>query len=244
MKAVSSHVRAGALALPDARPTSLRVTVGTRFDLTGSLPVTYRQMHRAWRQYRRMARTGPPVELDAAATLARFARHGVLDAPVFVPRRRNRARALVLVDVHGSMVPFRHLTRALIRAAEHAGLARVDVRYFHDAPGGAVFLDDRLQDAQPLGDASAPFVDSGIMILSDAGAARRGHDPERVAVTATAIEQLRRVTPAIAWLNPVPAGRWPGTTAAAIRDRTEVAMFGFDRRGVQSVVDTMRGQVR
>jgi uncharacterized protein len=212
------------------------------FDLTGSLPVTHRQMSRAWRSYRRMGRQGAPTEFDVEATLQRLHREGVLVEPVLVPPRTNRARALILEDVGGSMIPFGYLTRALVHAARHAGLARVEVRYFHDVPVEVVFADSARLDPLALEEVAAPYVDAGVLIYSDAGAARGALDEVRVERTERLLELLRRYTPAIAWLNPVPRERWAGSTAQAIRERCFVPMFPLDRSGLQAAVDVMRGR--
>lgn len=211
------------------------------FDLQGTLPVSRRQMSRAWRFYRRMGRRGAPVEVDAEATVRRIYRDGVLAKPVLVPRRTNQAQALILEDTGGSMVPFRHVTAELVEAARHAGLGRVEVRYFHDVPVDVVFRDPSLMAPVMLNDAAAPFADAGILVYSDAGAARGGMDRERVRRTARLLETLWRATPNMAWLNPVPEERWRGTTAEAIRGETGVPMFPLDLRGLQSAVNHMRG---
>ncbi|HEX2208947.1 MAG TPA: VWA domain-containing protein [Longimicrobium sp.] len=209
------------------------------FDLEGSLPVTRRQMSRAWRFYRRMGRRGVPVEVDAEATIRRIYRDGVLAAPVLVPRRTNQARALILEDTGGSMVPFRYVSEELIHAARHAGLARVDVFHFHDVAVDVVFRDSALRAPVTLEDAVGRFAEAGVLIYSDAGAARGGRDAERVRRTAAMLNVLSRATQNVAWLNPVPEARWRRTTAEMIAFR--VPMFPLDREGLQKAVDHMRG---
>ncbi|HEU4560022.1 MAG TPA: hypothetical protein VFS20_19385 [Longimicrobium sp.] len=233
------EVEAEAPAAPRVVLADLSVT--SPFDLEGTLPVTRRQMSRAWRFYRRMGRRGVPVEVDAEATVRRLYRDGVLAEPVLVPRRTNQARALILEDVGGSMLPFRYVSAELIDAARHAGLARVEVRYFHDVPVDVVFRDPALLAPVALEDAAARYVDAGVLVYSDAGAARGGMDPERVRRTQALLDVLWRTTPNVAWLNPVPAERWRGTTAGEIRARTGVSMFALDRAGLEGAVDQMRG---
>lgn len=233
---------AGLAAVPDVPVPRLPAIL--RFDMEPEPPVTYRQMSRAWRFYRRMGRRGVPVEVDAEATIARLYHDGVLAAPVLVPRRTNQARTLILEDTGGSMVPFRYATAALMEAAQHAGLARVDLRYFHDVPVDVVFHDRALLMPVALEDTVAPFTDAGILVYSDAGAARGGMDAVRVERTARLLEVLRRVTPAVAWLNPVPRHRWAGTTAERIRGECGVPMFALDRDGLLAAVDELRGRAR
>jgi hypothetical protein len=214
-----------------------------RFDFIGSLPVTVRQISQAWRRYRRMGRSGQRIEYDADATIARLYRDGILLEPVLVPRRTNQARLLILEDIGGSMTPFRYVTASVVEGARHAGLARIDARYFHNVPRDVVFGDRDQRVPLPLDEAAAPFASGAILIYSDAGAARGGHDGRRVSQTAELLAALRRYTDSIAWLNPVPSERWPGTTAEAICDlEGSVPMFPLDRAGLTDAVDVLRGQ--
>ena len=99
-------------------------------------PLTEREVAQAWRRLRRPLRTGPAVEIDVAATVERRSRHGVATPPVLVPRRRNTAKLLLLIDRYGSMTPFHGYVGHVVRAIRNAG--RIDnVRevYFHDLPG-------------------------------------------------------------------------------------------------------------
>ena len=98
-------------------------------------PVTHREIGQAWRRLRRPIRSGPPVELDVDATVQRRSRIGVATPPVIVPRRRNVARLLLLIDRQGSMAPYHpfieHVTSSILDAG---WLERVDIYYFHDVP--------------------------------------------------------------------------------------------------------------
>jgi uncharacterized protein len=214
-----------------------------RFDFIGSLPVTARQISQAWRRYRRMGRSGQRIEYDADATVARLYRDGILLEPVLVPQRTNQARLLILEDVGGSMTPFRYVTSSVVEGAGHVGLARVDVRYFHNVPRDAVFRDRDQRVLVPIDEAAAPFAGGAILIYSDAGAARGGRDNGRVGQTAQMLAALRRHTTSIAWLNPVPRERWPGTTAEAICDLEGfVPMYPLDRAGLTDAVNVLRGR--
>jgi uncharacterized protein len=219
-----------------------RRTGETRFDLIGELPVSRRYLKRAWRYVRRMQRIGPAVELDIEATATRRYREGVLVAPVLVPRRRNLASVLILVDEGGSMTPFRQATAAVIESARQSGFARIDVGYFHDVIGGCVYRDPGLRSALAMADALRPFGSGGVLILSDAGAARRHCDEARAEKSRAFLTAMRPMSPRIAWLNPVPATRWPTTTAELIRRSTNVPMFPLDRAGLDAAMDVLRGR--
>lgn len=120
-------------------------------------PVGHREIVQALRRLRRPIRSGPATELDIDATVARRCRIGIASPAVLVPRRRNEARLLVLVDRQGSMTPFHPFIEEFCAALQQA--ARFDsatVYYFHDVPAegadGAVL--DAVEDrAFPVLDA-------------------------------------------------------------------------------------------
>jgi hypothetical protein len=217
-------------------------SAGRDIDWAGSLPVTRRQMKRAWQYYRRMARAGPPVEIDLERTLQRVEREGVLVQPVLRPRRVNHARLLILADEGGSMAPFRGVIAPLLSSARTVGFARTGVYYFHDIPESTVFARPWLGDSVALAEACHAFLGAGILIVSDAGAARGNRDPARVSRTMAALDCLRSFSPHVAWLNPMPQFRWARSSAAEIRQQGRVAMFPLDRAGLDRAVDVLRGR--
>ena len=98
-------------------------------------PVSFRAVAQAWRRLRWPVREGPATELDVDATVQRRSDLGVVSPPVLRPRRRNRAKLLLLVDRQGSMTPFHSYVDEVCRAIRQAGrLRQVGVFYFHDTP--------------------------------------------------------------------------------------------------------------
>jgi uncharacterized protein len=227
------------VAMPVARSTW---HMNPHLDFVGSLPVTKRQMKRAWRYYRRMRRTGPAVELDVEATIEEIYRRGIFLKPVMIPRRLNQARMLVLMDEQGSMVPFRRVTQALLESATQSGLARASVFFFHDVPGRHLFHDPWLSRPEVVERVLGTFIDSGVLIISDGGAARGRVDPNRFTQTKEFIQKVRWYTPNVAWLNPTPTERWPGTTAENIREQCTIPMFELDRAGLDAAVGVLKGK--
>lgn len=211
-------------------------------DLTGTLPVTRRQVKNAWRYFRRMRRTGTPTELDVAATVERTYRQGSFLRPVLIPRRVNLARLLILADEGGSMIPFRRVTEPLLETAQHSGLALVSTFFFHDVVGRKVFRDPLLSEPVQFREAVEAFDGAGALVVSDAGAARGLFDARRVKASARFVSELRQLTPNIAWINPVPRERWAGTTAEAVRRECAVPMFPLDRGGIYAAVERLRGR--
>jgi uncharacterized protein len=220
-----------------------RRELNPNLDFVGELPVTRRQMKRAWSYYRRMRRVGAPVEVDPGATIEQTYRLGVFFGPVMISRRKNMARMLILKDERGSMTPFRRVTVPLLESAQQGGLAAVSVAYFHDVPGEVLFRDPALNKPVKLQEIIEPFVAAGVLIISDGGAARGVYDKRRVEQTVQFLHKLLdRWTPNVAWLNPTPPERWPGTSADAIRQAGGVQMFTLSRRGLDSAVDVLRGR--
>jgi uncharacterized protein with von Willebrand factor type A (vWA) domain len=112
-------------------------------------PVGGREVAQALRRLRRPLRFGPPIELDVHATIARSASAGICLPPVLVPARRNTSRLLLLIDVEGSMAPYRPLVQLFCESVLEGGwLQRVDFLYFHDLPVDGV-SDPLLADLDP-----------------------------------------------------------------------------------------------
>ncbi len=211
------------------------------FDLAGVPRVPPRAMHRAWRRLRNMQRTGPATDLDVSATALQLARNGVLTAPVLLPRRCNRSGVVVLLDEGGSMVPFRRLVSALLHAVRHSGLARADVFSFHDVPGETLFREGGWSGPVALDAVLQGLGDSGLLVVSDAGAARGRFDQARLDQTTAFLDWARSCAARLAWLNPVPRLRWLRTTAGAIA-RLGVPMKPLDREGMESAIEVLRGR--
>ncbi len=91
------------------------------FVFVPQFPVTYREVAQAWRRLRQPVREGPSIELDVEATIGQRSRLGVVSEVVLVPRRRNTARLLLLVDRQGSMTPFHHFVDEVCAAIQEAG---------------------------------------------------------------------------------------------------------------------------
>jgi uncharacterized protein with von Willebrand factor type A (vWA) domain len=124
----------GIAGLP-ALPSPVETISDRRFVLTPQFPLTRREIAQAWRRLRRPVRSGPPTELDVDATIARRSSSGVATPLVLVPRRRNTARLLLLIDRQGSMAPYHGYTEHVRDAIQSAGrLERVSLFYFHNVP--------------------------------------------------------------------------------------------------------------
>lgn len=207
------------------------------------LPVTQRQMKQIWRYLRRMIREGQPTELDIEATVNQIGRQGTLLKAVIVPRRVNRTELLLLIDQDGSMVPFHSLSQRLAETAQRGGrLGQSSIYYFHNCPVEHLYHDLNHQYAELIHNILAQLHKERtvVLIFSDAGAARGGLNPERLAWTEAFLKQLKQCVHYVAWLNPMPQSRWSGTTAGEIAHL--VPMFEVSRRGLQDAIDVLRGR--
>ena len=220
-------------------------TVGGRSRyrlLTEYFPVTQRQMKQGWRHLRRPVREGPPEELDVQATIEKVGRDGILLEPVLLPRRTNRAEMILLVDQDGSMVPFHALSRQMVDTARRGGrLGRAGIYYFHDYPQDFLYQDPARLEAMELVRVLGAMTErTAVLILSDAGAARGGFDPERVERTREFLYELRQRVRHYAWLNPMPHHRWADTTAGRIAHL--VPMFEMNRHGLDAAISALQGR--
>lgn len=220
--------------LPDDRPSNL----GLEF-----LPVTARQMKQSFRHLRQAVREGPKDELDIERTVEYIARKGILLEPVMRARRINRASLFLLLDQGGSMAPFHPLSRRLVDTAQRGSrLHQSQAYYFRNYPAEYIYSDPQLLSDTAVNELlnEVKKYRPGVLIFSDAGAARGFYNQERVNWTYYFLTRLRRVARQITWLNPMPANRWTNTTAAAIE--SFVPMFPFDHQGLHLAVGVLRGQ--
>ncbi len=228
-----SGYRLGSPGRPDIRRP--------RYRMTPKPQVRMRQAARVFHRYARPLRIGRTRTIDVRATVDRICQTGILDRPVFCTRRVNLARLLILVDNGGSMVPFGISVTPLLDAlTRHARIPHIRVRYFHDCPTGRVYQTPGPGKPEPFENALAlPSAGLGVLIISDAGAARGDYDGDRVEETGRSLFLIRNRTPRMAWINPVRPDRWPGTTAMEIARM--IPMFPLTRPGLEACVNTLRG---
>jgi uncharacterized protein with von Willebrand factor type A (vWA) domain len=213
-----------------------------RAEMTIRWPLSRRVMAYAWQYLRRTRAGGAATVIDLESTIADIARKGYFVSPVYRRPLRHHARLLLLVDRRGSMVPFHSLTRDLIETAQQAPtIEQAETLYFHDVATEILYTDPLLND--PVGSEQG-LTDCGsetaVLIVSDAGAARGSLNADRVLATLEMLTALRRHTPLVAWLNPMPPPRWAETSAQLISHM--VSMFPLDANGLIDAVKSVRGK--
>jgi hypothetical protein len=208
-------------------------------------PLSRRAMVYAWRYLRRPVKEGPRDVLNVTATVEQTARQGFFLHPVYDRRQWNDAHLVLLIDQGGSMVPFHRFTRDLRETAcdeEESRIRKVEVAYFQNVPPPQVFRDPYLTQPVLLKTLFAGFTaDTGVLLVSDAGAARGYRRPERIRATAEFLVRLKQHTRRLAWLNPMPQARWASTSAQFIARLAP--MFQMDRAGFGHAIDVLQGQL-
>jgi len=233
LDAVSQPVRAPFTPVELERPSELR----------SYWPVTRRFMSYSWRYLRRTVEAGPAEQLDVEATVQQVAQQGFYLEPVLRQGDQNRAQLLLLIDQNGSMMPLHPFSRAVAETALYnSGLppGQVSVYYFQNVPADDVYYDVFLTQPVELNAVLAACdADTSVVVVSDAGAARGYRRLERIRATVRFLAHLRRTTQRCAWLNPMPAERWIGSSAEMIANL--VPMFQMDQDGLSHAIDVVRG---
>lgn len=219
------------------KPTSIQVT----YNLIPRLPISQRDMTVSWRHMRRLQREGIPEDLDVKGTINDICKVGFFRRPVLQPRRRNQVKLVLLIDREGSMSPFNPLMKAFLESIEKGGVSgKISAYYFHDCPEVYLYKNPNFTAPLLIEDILLEQArDNSVLIVSDAGAARRTYDGQRLKQTKAFIKQLRQYTYLYAWLNPVPQPRWRTTTAEDIAKF--VPMYSLEREGLNDSIKILLG---
>jgi uncharacterized protein with von Willebrand factor type A (vWA) domain len=212
-----------------------------RYNLIPRLPITRREMTEIWRNLRVLKREGVPEDLDVEATINQICKVGFFLRPVLQPRRQNQVKLVLLIDRQGSMTPFNLLIEALQESIEKGGLLQqTSIYYFNNCPRSYLYTQPNLSKPYPLDEIFSQAVqNNSVVIISDAGAARRTYDSERLGQTKRFIRQLSGYTYRYGWLNPVPQSQWKITTAEDIAQF--VPMYPLNREGLNDLVKILLG---
>ena len=205
--------------------------------------VARRVLATLWRRFRALQRVGEKTEIDIDATIAKRSRQGVLAAPVMRARRRNRARLLILADVSTSMAPWRPFLDLLESSLTLGRLQQAAIYYFSNTPRRLVFGRSDLTRPERLEALFDRYRGAGLLVISDAGAARGWASPRRAGDTLAfiAIARAAMAASAVVWINPMPRERWRGTTAALVAQRREAVFLPLDGASLMRAIDVLRG---
>ena len=227
--------------MPAPRIENKKLVFRRRYNLVPHLPISRREMTEVWRSLRRLQRSGIPQDLDVEATISDISKCGFFSRPVFKPRRRNQVKLVLLIDQEGSMSPFQLLIKVLIESIQKGGLlSSTTIYYFHNCPEIYLFTKPNLTNPIPAEEIlSEKAQNNSVLIVSDAGAARRTYNRTRLKNTQSFLKLLMEYTYLYAWLNPVPKTQWRATTSEDIAKI--VPMYPVEREGLNDAVKILLG---
>lgn len=231
-----------ALAVADARRFQ-----GFRKDVV----LDTRQIAAALRRLRRLSREDGKLELDLDATIDATARNCGDIEVVLSPERHSQVRALLLLDVGGSMDPHAHLVSRLFSAAHQGGgFKELRSYYFHNCVYGRVYEDAQFRkpvatqsllrelDAKwtviLVGDA---YMHPGELMMTSGDWWSSSRGPSGLSWLAKLADRFPRSV----WLNPEQPSLWRSGTIAEIA--RVFPMFQLTLAGLDDMVKFLRRPV-
>jgi len=213
-------------------------------------PIDNRKLYQSFKQYPTYRNFLLTSEVDIEATINRTLEYGFFNEIVFRKHKVSLSHLLLLVDNRGSMVAFEPLVDAIdaglknvFRASKAPTSKNLMTLYFNNMPDGVYYENKMHTTAVDFNKILGTLKNkpAGIIIISDAGAARMSYNIRRVTKTNSLIKKLKGYTKNIAWLNPLSEERWQNTSAEGIA--AAVAMFVANEKGIKSAVDFLKGSV-
>ena len=203
-------------------------------------PFLERQTRHSWLRLRQPLRRGKTKEIDITATVQKIGRDSICFEPEYKLQRLNQTQLIFLEDREGSMIPFRPIIDRLFDTVEPKQFTAVNRYYFRNCPHDFVYLQPKGTEILTLERLPLARQHTVLVIISDAGAARGGFNPQRVAMTQTLFKKLQPEVKALFWLNPIPSIRWKGTTAAEICKLLDGRMFELPQGGIQAAITKVK----
>jgi uncharacterized protein with von Willebrand factor type A (vWA) domain len=228
--------------IPIADDPSVRAD-GENYVLSPQTLFSERQLVVAWRRLRVLTRQGNTRELDIHATIDEKCRTGVLRGVTLRPSRQNISNLLILADVSPSMAPWRPFLGTVQNSLSLGNLCAWQMYFFSNYPRDRLFDSPALEARVRLDDIiEGNRQGAPLLILGDAGAARGGYNPRRVARTAEFVARVSGKFKPVVWLNPMPRLRWHGTSAEALTELPALSVFPLDRDSLIRAIDVLRGE--
>jgi uncharacterized protein len=182
------------------------------------LPLNLEDIVTAWRSLRPLVRQGTAMEFDFDQTLKRIEKDGFWADIAMRPVVTRKAEFLLFVDDNTVMVPYRLALAPIIQAISTHRISRARIYRFTRYPTDLLYSWEKPSQAIPLEHVlSRCHRDyTFALIWSDAGAANRTYQQERIDATLTFLDKLLPLVRQFLWLNPLPPARWAQTSAQAI----------------------------
>lgn len=188
------------------------------------LPVSRREMVKAWQHFRTYEKGAPTNLVNIPETVKKIAREKLFTDAVYHFGKKNKKNTIIIfADRNGSMVPFHELTNRLIATAkQYGGHSELLTFYFQNFPLGYVYKKSNLtrpvKTVEALSTLSKSYTTA--VIISDAGFARAYGSDERFKTRkeylAPFLLMLKDRCAHTIWLNPMQENRWYTPVARAI----------------------------
>lgn len=211
-------------------------------------PIDRRKAHQNLKQISSYGYGQASADVDIDGTIQKTISQGFFSDAVFKKLKVNTTSLLLLIDGQGSMAAFEQLTNNIKTEAEEALMPNKKIMsktmksfYFYNVPGEYLYTNKTHTAHESLSRVVAAMKGrtAGVIIVSDAGAARSRYNPYRVNATRAFLKKLHASTSRIAWLNPFPKERWTNNSAEAIAEY--VAMFEATEGGIKHAIDFLKG---
>lgn len=219
----------------------------------GFKPMTERELKNSWRYLpARQIRQQFNDEIDVRSTVRAIAKTGeqFFAGPIFKEKDGKEAGLFILIDHLGSMVAFEEFAKDVERSArewfsKQFSASGIRTYYFQNVPETWLYLNTSHTRHHKVAHLQSTFAlyPVPILIISDGGAAKGQYEPERIKDTVEALDQLKRFSSRIAWLNPLPAKRWEGTSAEPINRMLEGSMCEANPAGFMRAINILRGKI-
>lgn len=185
---------------------------------------------------------------DLPATIEKVMKAGSFTEIVYQRSNLNKTKILLFIDHLGSMAAFEPFNQFLsqelklhLDGKSSSKNSSLKTYYFYNCLDQAAYEDKAhtkfcaLETLIAKNRTSQP----GVIIVSDAGAARNSLNPQRINSTKKFLLELNNITSKIAWINPLPPSRWKGNNAEVIAQM--VSMFEADDNGIKNAVGVLKG---
>jgi uncharacterized protein len=139
------------------------------------------------------------------------------------------------------MAPWYPFLQTLSASLTFGQLRVAEQFYFSNYPRNWVFRAATLRERVSLEEVSKRNVGAGLLIVSDAGAARGHFSPDRVSQTLAFLDRVSEDLRPIVWLNPMPRFRWDKTSAASLERQSRIVTLPLEKETLIRAVDLLRG---
>ena len=188
-----------------------QVNTQTKFIFGNYHPVKERKFKQSLRYSQKYRKRKSP-EINFEQTASKYAQKGGLPTLIFKEEPLYSSEILVLIDNGKSMVGFHKLSEYLSSKIQES-LSPVEYHkyYVKSFKQGKYFKNETSWNFINI-EQLLDRIDraSYVFIISDAGAALGEKDDEQTMVIIQLLEQFKKKTNKILWLNPMPKARWIG----------------------------------